>query len=87
MKQKDMIELIRQHHPKVLEAEIRKAINRAQDEFCSETEILESSYIIDSTIGQRFYTLHPQTLVIKSVEVDNVAIPRLQGKPDITDID
>ena len=38
-------------------------------------------------VGQRFYTLHPQTLTIKSVEIDNVTIPRLQGKPNITDID
>ena len=87
MKQKDMIELIRQHHPKTLEAEIRKAVNRAQDEFCSETEIIESSYLIDSVVGQRFYTLHPQILTIKSVEIDDVSIPRLQGKPNITDID
>lgn len=87
MKQKDMIELIRQHHPKALEAEIRKAVNRAQDEFCSETEILETSYLISSIVGQRFYTLHPQALTIKSVEIDNVTIPRLQGKPNITDID
>ena len=87
MIQKDMIELIRQHHPKALEAEVRKAINVAQDEFCSETEILETSYLISSIIGQRFYTLHPQTLTIKSVEIDNVEIPRMIGKPGITDID
>ena len=87
MKQKDMIELIRQHHPKALEAEIRKAINRAQDEFCSETEIVETSYSISSVAGQRFYTLHPQTLTIQKVEVDNIGIPRLQGDPGITDID
>lgn len=87
MKQKDMIELIKQHHPEALEAEIRKALNRAQDEFCAETEILESSYTTPSIVGQRFYTLHPQTLTIKKVEVDNVAIPRLQGSPAITDID
>lgn len=87
MKQKDMIELIRQHHPEALEAEIRKALNRAQDEFCAETEILETSYTTPSIIGQRFYTLHPQTLTIKKVEVKNVEIPRLQGNPGVTDID
>ena len=52
MKQRDMIELVKQQHPGTLEEEIRRTLNRAQDDFCSQTEILETSYQIPSVIGQ-----------------------------------
>ena len=87
MKQRDMIELIRQHHPGTLEEEVRRALNRAQDDFSSQTEILETSYTIPSVVGQRYYKLHEQTITLKRVEIDNVAIPRLRGLPQETDID
>ena len=85
MTQKEMIELIRQHAPKALEREIRAALNRAQDDFSSETEIMNSSYTTGTVVGQRRYTLDPQILTVKSVELDNIEIPRLQGHPGITD--
>lgn len=82
-----MIELVKQHHPGTLEEEIRRTLNRAQDDFCSQTEILETSYQIPSVIGQRMYKLHEQTITLKRVEIDDVEIPRLKGMPQETDLD
>ena len=84
---KDMLETIQMHHPNTLENEIRVLLNRAQDDFAAKTDILESSYTQAAVAEQRLYTLNPQILTIKSVEVDNVTIPRLQGHPGITDMD
>ena len=91
MKQKELIEMVQQHHTDTGETIIRKALNRAMDEFASKTKIIDAVSALDANdvtvVGQRFYTLHPQILTIKSVEIDDVSIPRLQGKPNITDID
>ena len=40
MTQKEMIEIIQQHHPNANETAIRKALNRAQDDFAAKTKIL-----------------------------------------------
>ena len=44
MTAKEMIELVQQHHPNMGEVEIIKLLNRAKDDFCSETEIVKKSY-------------------------------------------
>ena len=40
MKQKEMIELVQQHHPHMGEKEIRKLLNREMDNFTESTGIL-----------------------------------------------
>ena len=82
-----MVETIKLHHPYLGENEIRIALNRAQDDFCAKTDILTTTYSQPSVVNQRWYLLNPQILTIKSVEIDNVSIPRFVGKPPITDMD
>jgi hypothetical protein len=84
---KEMIELIQQHHPSMGEIEIRKALNRAADHFCAETEIVKMSFTQDTVVAQRYYTLDPRIQVVKDVYLDNVKIPRLVGSLALEDED
>tara|TARA_R100000278_G_C5406196_1_gene141412 strand:+ start:158 stop:427 length:270 start_codon:yes stop_codon:yes gene_type:complete len=81
--QKEMIEIIQQHHPDVGETIIRKALNRAQDDFAAKTKIIRvGSDNEDVTVkGQRYYLLPEILLEITRVEIENVEIPRLIARP------
>ena len=85
MKQLELIELIRQHHPKAGHKEIRQALNRAQDDYCARTELLEKTYVQDSVAGQRYYEIHKDIIKITRVQINDVEIPRLIGNPRIDD--
>jgi hypothetical protein len=85
MTQKQLIELIQQHHATMGETEIRLALNRAQDDYCAKTELIKETYTQNSVAGQRYYTLDAQIIKITSVQVNDVTIPRLIGKPTIDD--
>jgi hypothetical protein len=85
MTQKQLIELIQQHHSGMGETEIRLALNRAQDDYCAKTELIKETYTQSSVAGQRYYTLDSQIIKITSVQVNDVTIPRLIGKPIIDD--
>lgn len=78
-----MIEVIQQHHPKATETMIRKALNRAQDDFAAKTKILTvfTDTSLTTVADQRYYDLHPETLEIKRVELDNTEIKRLIDRP------
>ena len=69
MNQKQLIELIQQHHPSAGETEIRKALNRAQDDFSSKTEILRGTYTETSVAGQRNYPLHREMIKVYRVDI------------------
>jgi len=83
MTQKEMLEIIQQHHPDAGETVIRKALNRAQDDFSARTKILTvASDNTDVTIAnQRHYNLPPEVLEIKRVELDQVEIVRIIDRP------
>ena len=85
MTQKQMMELIQQHHPGLGETEIRLALNRAQDDYCAKTELIKETYTQDSVAGQRYYTLDAQIIKIIAIQINDVEIPRLIGKPIIDD--
>ena len=85
MTQKQLIELIQQHHATMGETEIRLALNRAQDDYCAKTELIKTTYIQDSVAGKRYYTLDSQILKITKVQINDVDIPRLIGIPIIDD--
>ena len=85
MTQKQLIELIQQHHATMGETEIRLALNRAQDDYCAKTELIKETYTQNSVAGKRYYTIDPQIIKIASVQVNDVEIPRLIGKPIIDD--
>ncbi len=85
MTQKQLIELIQQHHPGIGETELRLQLNRAKDDFCAKTEIIVNSWTQTSVAGQRYYPLADEILRVKEVHVNDVSIPRLIGKPIIED--
>jgi len=82
---KEMIELVKQHHPHMGQTEIVKLLNRAKDDFCSKTEIIKDSYTTSTVANQRYYTLDNKILKLKEVYLDNVRVPMLTGKPSIDD--
>jgi hypothetical protein len=87
MKLKEIIELVQQHHPHMGETEIRKAIARASDQFCAETEILKGTYYQNTTADKRYYPLDADILSIREVFLDGEKIPRLVTPPPIEDAD
>lgn len=92
-----MVELVQQHHPEMGAQEIVKMLNRASDDYCSRTRLLDSAttfntIISDAGKGQRYYGLKAQILQIWAVDLENddgdlAAIPRLIGRPPIRDIE
>lgn len=87
MKNKEMIELVQQHHPHMGEVEIIKLLNRAKDDFCSKTEIVKDSYTGTTVANQRYYDIDERIIKIKNVYLNDVLIPRMLEKPSIDDED
>ena len=85
MNQKEMVELVQQHHPSKGVVEVNKALNRASDTFCADTEIIEISFIDGTVAGQRYYSLDADIVKVLRVEINDVIIPRLVGLPAIED--
>ena len=80
-----MIELVQQHHPYMGMKEIIRLLNRAKDNFCMESEVVEDSWTIQTDIDQRHYALDSNILKIKKVTLNDVVIPRLTGNIPIDD--
>ena len=89
MTQKELIETIQQHHSSAGETQIRKALNRAQDDFSAKTKIVHTGTDGTTTLtkDKRYYNLHPETLEIKRVEINDVKIRRMIDRPTIGDFD
>ena len=85
MTQKELLELVKQHHPTMGNTEIRAKLNRAQYDFCARTELLKKTYTQTSVAGQRYYELSSDILKITRVQINDVEIPRLIGNPIIDD--
>ena len=85
MTQKQLIELVQQHHPHMGESEIRLALNRAQDDFSNKSEIIKSTYVQTSSAGKRYYELSSEILRVLKVQINDVDIPRLVSPPAIDD--
>lgn len=92
-----MVELVQQHHPEMGVQEIVKMLNRASDDYCSRTRLLDAATTFDTVMhpttgkGQRYYGLSTQILQIWAVDLENddgdlAAIPRLIGRPPVRDI-
>ena len=91
MKLKEMIEAVRQHRPRMTEAEIIKLLNHGMDNYSSKTRIVKGSYTFDTVVDQRYYTLDPMIIEIMEVAYDagtnkGRAIPRLINRPEEKDI-
>ena len=86
MKQKQMIEMVRQQHPSVTESQIRLWLNAAMTEFSRRTRILSGAFQFTTVANQRYYGLSDDILEIISVDYDGYDIPRLGSKPEIRDL-
>ena len=85
MSPKEMFELVQQHHSHIGQTEAFKLLNRAKDDFCAKTEIITDTYTSVTVVNQRYYTLDARVLKIVDVWLNDVAIPRIVGKPVIDD--
>ncbi len=86
MKLKEIVELVQQHHPNLGAQEIVKMVNRAQDEYCSRTRLLEDAVQFTLVQDQRGYSLSvsgndDQIMEIKNVDLDGKQIKRFLGRP------
>ena len=80
----EMSELVRQHHEHMGQTEIRKLLNRAINDFCIKTKIVETSFVftINTTNhNDRWIWLDEDIIDIERLEVDNYVVPRLIGIP------
>tara|TARA_R100000742_G_C4248000_1_gene66661 strand:+ start:196 stop:471 length:276 start_codon:yes stop_codon:yes gene_type:complete len=85
MSKQEMIELVQQHHPYMGMKEIIRLLNRAKDNFCMESEVVEDTWTVSTAVDQRHYALDSNILKIKKVTLNDVVIPRLTGNLPIDD--
>ena len=85
MKQIEMVELVRLHHPHLGETEIRKLLDRALADFAARTEMIESSVTTTTVANQRYYSLSDNVIKLTSVWLNDTQIPQLIGQPVIDD--
>jgi len=85
--QRQMIEMVQQHHPDVSETQIRIWLNQAMQEFCRKTRILRGTDTSVTTVAdKRWYTLPTDILEVLSVDYDGFRINRLIGTPNERDL-
>tara|TARA_R100000664_G_C2697542_1_gene99207 strand:+ start:454 stop:723 length:270 start_codon:yes stop_codon:yes gene_type:complete len=88
MTQTQLIELVKQHHPELGEAQIRIYLNQALDEFCRKTRILKTLYTFNTAVDKRYYSISDTSIIeVTRVDYDNYRIPRLVGRPEKIDTD
>jgi len=79
-----MSELVRQHHDHMGQTEIRKVLNRAIDDFCVRSKVVQTSFtfvITEANQADRWIWLDDHIIDIERVEVDSFIIPRLTYIP------
>jgi hypothetical protein len=84
MKFLEMSELVRQHHDHMGQTEIRKILNRAINDFCIKTKVIQASFtyeINETNQEDRWLWLDSNIIDIERVEVDGFIIPRLLELP------
>lgn len=86
MTQKQMLEMVRQHHPDVSETQIRLWLNAAMEDFARRTRMLSGAFEFTTVPDQRYYGLSDDILEITSVDYDGYDIPRLGNRPEKRDL-
>ena len=86
----EMMELIQQHHPDMGETEVLRLLNRAMEDFSIKTKMITGTYVFNTIIDKRYYTLPDLILEIDEVYYDSGdskgrRIPRLVGTPQEMD--
>jgi len=80
--QEQMIELVRTHHPAMLENEARVYLNQALREFTKKTKILRGVFTKAITANTRWYQVDDEIVSINIVYFDDKRISRLQNTPE-----
>lgn len=80
--QEQMIELVRTHHPTMLENEIRVYLNQALREFTKKTKILRGVFTKAITANTRWYQIDDEIVSINIVYFNDNRIKRLQSVPE-----
>ena len=88
MKHQEIIDVISKRHPGTSGNQVTRLANRAIQDFCTKTELIEDSFTLDNgTVqNQRWYDLPDEIIKIKSVDVADETAPMLVGRPDKRDI-
>ncbi len=86
MTQRQMIEMVKVHHPTMSETEIRIRLNNAMKDFCVKTKIIKGAFNFNTEVGQRYYGLNDKIIEVNSVDYDGKQIKRLVGRPETRDI-
>ena len=93
MKQIQMIEMVKKHHPELSNVEIRMYLDKALDEFCEQTRILKGNSTFTTTADTRYYSLtdfdsdgdntdQHEFIDVDRVDFDSYQIPKLQDAPE-----
>jgi len=85
--QEQLVDLVRVHHPDMLEAETRVYLNQALREFTKKTKILRGVFQKTITDGVRWYQIDDEIVSINAVYFDGELIDRLISTPDTEDLD
>ena len=64
MKLQQMLELVKKHHPDLGSNEVINMLNKASDEFCSRTRLLDEATTFDTQSGKRYYGMQAQMQVV-----------------------
>ena len=93
MTQKQILEMVKLHHPDMSDAQARIHLNKALDEFCEQTKILKGQATFTTISEQRYYRLidldgdgdsseQHQFIDIDRVDFNDYQISRLQDPPE-----
>ena len=92
MTQKQILEMVKQQHPEMSNAEARLHLNKALDEFCEHTRVLQGQQTFTTTASTRYYQLNDldsdssitdqfKFIDVNRVDYNNYQISRLQDPP------
>ena len=86
---KELLEILRETHPQLSDNMLIKLLNRASDDFCTRTNIIESSFKLTDglVVDQRYYDLTDDILGVTSITIEDETAPQLIGTPKIRDVD
>lgn len=85
MKQRELIELVKEHFPNASDTIIRLHLNNVYKDFCAKTRILQEDISGSTVIDQRYYDLDSRVIEVEKVTVENEVISKLVGRPATED--
>jgi hypothetical protein len=85
--QEQLVDLVRVHHPDMLEAEVRVYLNQALREFTKKTKILRGVFQKTIANGVRWYQVDDEIVSINKVYFDGNLIDRLISTAETEDLD